>query len=280
MSEYNPVEQLNTLAQPWPLLKEGMDTWFVKILRRCLAFHGHGDQKWLKPANAVDTKFDAALTELVRAFQKEKKIDVDGEVGPSTWGKLAQYEAGAQDPEVEPATDPDAHTNAEAELRSAIISRAEALAAQKIREKQGQNRGEPFDKYNRFAGVPKGSPYCVTLWNYELAQIFLKLGYKIPFQPGASSSKLVALARKHGRLKTAAKAEPGDLIVYRDPDNKPTSHNHTGLIVKVLGGGKFETVEGNTGAGSGVISEGDGIYRRKRNTTVSPADIVDLASMA
>lgn len=81
------------LVKDLPMLKQGADNYDVKTIRSCLFARGGlsadshngtaGLQAWLEK-----TVFDAGLTADVKAFQRAKKIDVDGIVGPKTWTAL------------------------------------------------------------------------------------------------------------------------------------------------------------------------------------------------
>lgn len=53
-----------------------------------------------------------------------------------------------------------------------------------------------------------------------------------------------------------------------------TMSGHTGIVVNAFGDGTFETIEGNTGPGAGVVREGDGVYLKKRS--VKPAGNMKL----
>ena len=69
----------------WPprMLCEGMDGKDVVALRGLLYARGWTD--------IVDEDyFDRGLTETVKAFQRAYNLDVDGIVGPQTWGKLLE----------------------------------------------------------------------------------------------------------------------------------------------------------------------------------------------
>ena len=76
-----------------PTLKQGADGFDVKTVRGCLFARGgvpdtsysgpEGLKGWLE-----STRFDAALTKDVKAFQADHKLDADGVVGPLTWAKL------------------------------------------------------------------------------------------------------------------------------------------------------------------------------------------------
>lgn len=44
-----------------------------------------------------------------------------------------------------------------------------------------------------------------------------------------------------------------------------TTSGHTGIVIDVLAGGGFVTIEGNTGPGAGVERNGDGVYTKMRS---------------
>ncbi|MFB4275717.1 peptidoglycan-binding protein [Nonomuraea sp. MTCD27] len=81
------------LVAKLPVLSKGADSFDVKTVRGCLFARGglnpasYGDpeglQEWLERKD-----FDAALDSDVKAFQRSKKLKVDGVVGPRTWAAL------------------------------------------------------------------------------------------------------------------------------------------------------------------------------------------------
>lgn len=84
---------LEDIVNDLPLLKQGSKNYSVKTLRAALFARGGLDEasyggaaglrEWLE-----DISFDASLTADVEAFQRAKKLTVDGEVGPQTWPRL------------------------------------------------------------------------------------------------------------------------------------------------------------------------------------------------
>lgn len=75
-----------------PMLREGDDNYDVKTLRSCLYARGFvplslvPDEElraWLD-----NTKFNPALTTLVRDYQRSEELSMDGIVGPMTWARL------------------------------------------------------------------------------------------------------------------------------------------------------------------------------------------------
>ncbi|WP_188188065.1 peptidoglycan-binding protein [Nonomuraea sp. SYSU D8015] len=81
------------LVKKLPMLAKGANNYDVKTVRACLFARGgldpahyggtDGLQEWLER-----TDFDAALDSDVKAFQRSKKLEVDGIVGPRTWAAL------------------------------------------------------------------------------------------------------------------------------------------------------------------------------------------------
>jgi peptidoglycan hydrolase-like protein with peptidoglycan-binding domain len=65
---------------PWPVTVEGRSNHPVQSLQWLLRFRGH-------PV-AVDGIFGPQTATAVRAFQSEKGLPVDGDVGPRTWPVL------------------------------------------------------------------------------------------------------------------------------------------------------------------------------------------------
>lgn len=82
-----------TIVKHLPTLREGSNNFDVKTLRSCLFARGGVDEasyggaaglrEWLE-----STAFDAGLSADVKAFQKAKRLEVDGIVGPKTWADL------------------------------------------------------------------------------------------------------------------------------------------------------------------------------------------------
>nr|WP_296073266.1 peptidoglycan-binding protein [uncultured Actinoplanes sp.] len=65
---------------PWPEIRQGTKEHPVMTLQHLLRARGH--------AVAVDGVFGPLTDKAVRDFQKERKLSVDGIVGPKTWGAL------------------------------------------------------------------------------------------------------------------------------------------------------------------------------------------------
>jgi peptidoglycan hydrolase-like protein with peptidoglycan-binding domain len=68
------------LIQPWPIVQEGDREHPVRTLQHLLRARGK--------TVTVDGIFGPKTATAVRAFQKDKKLTQDGDVGPNTWSAL------------------------------------------------------------------------------------------------------------------------------------------------------------------------------------------------
>ncbi len=72
---------MSTTIKPWPLVKQGDSHHPVESVQYLLHMRGH-------PVT-IDGIFGPNTAGAVRAFQAQKKLAQDGEVGPLTWAQLA-----------------------------------------------------------------------------------------------------------------------------------------------------------------------------------------------
>jgi len=128
----------------------------------------------------------------------------------------------------------------------------------------GSNRGPQIDKWNKVAGVPVGSPWCMGFLRAMFKLAGVQLG------GGASVGFFEEWAVQHGEL-VVRRPFKGDVVCYRfDSDDWP---DHVGLVEKVLAlrwkgqafVGWVSVIEGNTSPGvRGSQANGGGVYRRRR----------------
>ena len=128
----------------------------------------------------------------------------------------------------------------------------------------GSNRGRSIDGWNKAAGVPLGSPWCMSFLRAMFKLAGVKLG------GAASVGFFEEWAILSGEL-IVHRPFKGDIVCYRwDADDWP---DHVGLVERVLAlrwrgrefAGWVQTIEGNTSAGiRGSQANGGGVYRRRR----------------
>lgn len=123
-----------------------------------------------------------------------------------------------------------------------------------VMEQGGNNRGPVVSKIIRENGGMVGEPWCGDFDAY----CYRHAGSKAVNRSWAA---VVLLGRVAGVVRTS-KPQRGDIVRF--------NFDHTGLFVKWVGNGYFETIEGNTGA-TGAVSDsktgGDGVYRKRRHVS-------------
>lgn len=140
-------------------------------------------------------------------------------------------------------------------LRLRALSQALKLVG--VMEIGGNNVGKQVLEIIRANGGTGPEPWCgdFVAWAYRHA------GSKVVQRAWAAVRSLGFLTGM--KIVSYADAEPGDIVCF--------SFDHTGVLKRKLGGGMIETVEGNTGR-SGAVSDsqtgGDGVYIKRRSTSL------------
>lgn len=127
-----------------------------------------------------------------------------------------------------------------------------------VKEK-GDNRGELVELFQKAVdGKAQGESWCMCFVQYCILEVERTNAVKSKVFKSEHCLTVWNKSPKELRLK---EPEAGCLIIWQF-DN--TSNGHVGIVTKV-NKNTVETVEGNTGDGSGVVREGDGVYARKRS---------------
>ena len=85
---------------------------------------------------------------------------------------------------------------------------------------------------------------------------------------GFSYNTDVTLNRNRGRLVPVSAAQPGDVVIFNWGFEGGT--DHVGFVERNLGGGRLQTIEGNTSSGAaGSQSSGNGVWRRIRSSDIA-----------
>lgn len=104
-----------------------------------------------------------------------------------------------------------------------------------------------------------GNPWCgmFVSWCFDKAGIVLpKIGFAKPGFAGCQSA--YAYWKKAGKIVTTP--QRGDIVLF--DWNADGRYDHTGIFIRDLGKGKFESVEGNTAVGND--SNGGQVMVRER----------------
>jgi hypothetical protein len=143
------------------------------------------------------------------------------------------------------------------DLQNAVLDRARSQLGYKESPANSNN-----NKYGQWYGM-NYQPWCAMFgtWCAVLeGSTALAQGSRYSYCPYVEQD---AAAGKHG-LKLVSSGAPGDLITF-DWDNDGVA-DHIGLVEKNLGGGQYQTLEGNTSTSS--QNNGGQVMRRTRSGSV------------
>jgi hypothetical protein len=190
----------------------------------------------------------------VRRFQRDNNLEIDGVVGEHTSAKLF---AAAANP-------------ASAVTPSDIAAKALEKAGQYIGIKEDPP-GSNLTQFGKWFGV-NGVAWCNIFVSYcfkEGAGYTIVDGFPGGRGVGVFAGKgcsyvptTEAWLRATGMWIGRSTPIAGDIAIYNWDGGRP---DHIGIVVKDLGGGVFEAIEGNTAAGND--SNGGEVMRRRRNMT-------------
>lgn len=194
----------------------------------------------------VDGIYGPQTATAVRAFQLDHGLEVDGYVGPKTRAALRNAKPGRRNGQ------PNGSVGAKA--------LAEALRHVGVKE-------TPVNRtsFGRWFGVD-GVPWCNTFVSYCFkvgAGYTICAGHRGPgvYAKGCTYVPTTeAWLRASGLWVGRTSPRPGDIAIFNWDGGVP---DHIGLVVKDLGGGRFESVEGNTSTADN--SNGGCVMRRNRS---------------
>jgi hypothetical protein len=123
-----------------------------------------------------------------------------------------------------------------------------------VRER-GANRGEAVEHFLRRVGLQPGQPWCAAVFS-TIGKDALEERWTLPMVGGCQY--LAEQADTKGMLKAGPAPGAGFLLYYP----KLGRFAHVGFLYRELGGGVWETFEGNTGRQG--EREGYGFFEKER----------------
>lgn len=193
-----------------------------------------------------DAIYGTQTAAAVRAFQLDHGLEVDGYVGPRTREALRTAKP----------------RRGNGRVNGTVAAKALAEAVRHVGVKESPVNRTSF---GRWFGVD-GVPWCNTFVSYCFK---VGAGYTIcaGFRgPGVYAKGCTYVPTTEAWLKAAGlwvgrtTPRPGDIAIFNWDGGVP---DHIGLVVKDLGGGRFESVEGNTSPADN--SNGGCVMRRNRS---------------
>jgi len=210
-------------------LKRGKRGKQVRLIQEWLNLHGFG--------LVIDGDFGPATDYAVREFQRRKRLEVDGIVGPKTFAEL-----------IAPMTAVLAPINpGNKTLGQMIVAYAKQHLKQHPQEVGGQNMG-PWVRLYMNGQEGDQWAWCAGFVSYILKQACASLGVRVPITTSPSCDVLACNAKAKGIFLAESKIgdpttiPPGSIFLNRRTSSDWT---HTGILIQAEQN-VMQTIEGNT----------------------------------
>ena len=129
-----------------------------------------------------------------------------------------------------------------------------------IKESTNHNDGPEVEMFQKAVdGKAQGESWCMAFCQFCLQQVEQIENIRSNV---FHSEHCLTVWNKTDKTLHSNKPEPGYIVIWQHGD---TTQGHTGIVTDVVDDNHFGTIEGNTADGSGVVRDGDGVYRRTRS---------------
>jgi len=123
----------------------------------------------------------------------------------------------------------------------------------------GENSGPEVEMFQRaLNSKPNKEAWCADFVIFCVQQVEKKLGTKSLIYRSENAQELYK--KSPDSIKRSVPS-PGNVVIWQFGNG---TLGHAGIVEAIAKDGYMTTIEGNTGEGTGVIREGDGVYRRTR----------------
>ncbi len=218
----------------------------------------------------IDGDFGVSTESAIRLFQSQTRdthgipLVVDGKLGPISWAAL--FVTSEVAPQPEPQSLP-------------LFSKVLEIAASQIgvlEDPPGSNRGAKVEQYLASAGCSPGDPWCASFvyWCFNEASKSLNIKNPLIRTGGCLDHWNRTKGKKISRLtatNNSSLIKPGFIFIMDHGSGK----GHTGLV-KSVGEGYIQTIEGNTNIEGS--REGLGVAELKRKINTISAGFIDYSS--
>lgn len=140
-------------------------------------------------------------------------------------------------------------------LAEMFIKAMEAMIG--IQEKGGNNSGPDVEAIQETVGSAENEAWCMATIQTAIAFVEVVTGSGSRFP--VTEHCLTAF---YNSLIKYMNPKRGYVCIWQHGSGQS---GHTGAVCEIIGPNEFNCIEGNTGPGSGVVREGDGVYKKLRS---------------
>lgn len=132
---------------------------------------------------------------------------------------------------------------------------------------QGDNAGKMVEEFQKAVdGKAQHESWCCAFMMYCISKVEEETGFSSILP---KTEHCLTLWNKSPEECKSSIPKVGYLIVWQFyKDGKATSNGHIGIVTSIEGA-RVKTIEGNTGPGSNVERNGDGVYEKSRSISGS-----------
>ncbi len=242
------------MRQVKPTLRYGSKGPAVKELQMLL-----NAQSSTQPKITADSDFGNKTFAAVKAFQKHKRLKMDGVVGKNTWPALANPDLAATLYKYPPGPQ-----ESLSDIAVPYIGATEAKGNKMGADKRMKEIFES-DKYAP-NNATDGYPWCAAFVSMCVQKLINKSPYygniTKPYTPSAYNFRTVWAKNQNCLIfspnNKVYSPHKGDIVIF--------TFSHIGIVEKITNAQVVQTIEGNTNkAGS---REGTSVERKSRNTQI------------
>ena len=217
----------------------------------------------------IDGDFGPQTEAVVRQYQEDEGLVVDGIVGPLTWSRLVGTDLYPPQRVVPINLDQFCVLTAleGRRIKEVALSILYGAFRANCREVGGNNRG-PIVRASMEGHEGREWPWCAGFVTKGIEIAARILGKPNPFIRTFSSSAIHRWAEKKGLIIPRSRVESGDVFLVRGGS---TGYRHTGMVLSVTPE-YVETAEGNVGARGG---RGDRVMNLRRRAVLEYIRVPD-----
>lgn len=151
-----------------------------------------------------------------------------------------------------------------ASLVDRIVAAAKSIVGQKEQPGNSGFKDQKFEQRMKNAGWNKFAAWCVytveDIWDNAMGPDHKLLSVTEKLFSGSATATWANFSQSD-KFKTGKVPKPGAIVIWQLGKGW---QGHAAVVIEVLGGGKFTTVEGNTNASGG--REGIEVAKKERKT--------------